>query len=202
MNDFLKASFWRKHGLSFLLAALSLIALIAALLVHSQAQDALQASKNSYQQQQAVNLEAEQAAAVLTEYLPPYKAFQEQGFIGPPQRLQWLETLYASVNHHMLPLTTFTISPTAIANETNTTYVDANLAMKVTPMRIDFSLLHEGDFYHLLTAMQTQAKGLYSAQRCEIRRTDEEAAGFKGQCDLLWYSLADITRNWEVVNDK
>lgn len=202
MNDFLEAGFWRKHGLSFLLAALSLITLAVAVLIHSQAQTALQASKNNYLQQQAMNLEAEQAAALLNEYLPHYRAFQAQGFIGPPQRLQWLETLYASVNHHMLPLATFTISPTAIANETNTTYVDATLAMKVTPMRLDFSLLHEGDFYRLLSTMQTQAKGLYSAQRCDIRRTDEETVGFKGQCDLLWYSLADITRNWEVVNEK
>jgi hypothetical protein len=216
MNDFLKLAFWRKHGLNFLLVSISLLALAIAMLVHSRADGALQIAKSSYQQQQAINSEAEQSAALLTEFLPDYKIFQEQGFIGPPQRLQWLEALNADVSHHLVPLVTFNLAPTAVATPINTSYASETLVLKVTPMQLDFTLLHEGDFYRLLTTLQLQAKGLFSAESCEIHRIEGEAedetntslsknrliAGFKGQCELLWYSLADITQGWEVLDEK
>ncbi|MES2824442.1 MAG: hypothetical protein V4732_12625 [Pseudomonadota bacterium] len=217
MNDFLKLAFWRKHGLNFLLASISLLALGITTFVHSRAVGALQIAKSSYQQQQqAVNAEAEQSAALLNESLPVYKTFKEQGFIGPPQRLQWLEALNADVSQHLIPLVTFTLSPTTLATATNTTYTSDSLVLKVTPMRLDFTLLHEGDFYRLLHTLRVQAKGLFSAESCEISRIDGEAeadtdkslsksrliAGFKGQCQLLWYSLGDITQGWEVLDEK
>ncbi len=214
MNDLLKFPFWRKHGLSLLMAGAALIAMSIALLVHSRAEQALLAAKSSYQQQQSINLGAEESAALLAKYLIPYQALQARGVIGHPQRLQWLETLHADVNHHLIPAVNFTLSPTAIATEINTTYRHESLTVKVTPMRIEFNLLHEGDFYHLLAEIQVQSKGLFSAQNCEIRRNEGEAAeasnssnnshiaaGFKGQCELLWYSLGDITRAWEVLPD-
>ncbi len=214
MNDLLKFPFWRKHGLSLLLAGAALIALSIALLVHSNAEQALLVAKSSYQQQQSINLGAEQSAALLAKYLIPYQALQTQGLIGQPQRLQWIETLRADVNHHLIPAVNFTLSPTVMATETNTTYKNESLIVKITPMRIDFRLLHEGDFYHLISEIQVQSKGLFSAQNCEIRRNEGAsaevssssnnshiAAGFKGQCELLWYSLGDVTRAWEVLPD-
>lgn len=216
MNDFLKLGFWRKHGVNFLLVSLSLLALGIAMLLHSRADGALQIAKSSYQQQQAINAEAEQSAALLNESLPVYKAFQAQGFIGPPQRLQWLEALSEDVSRNLVPLVTFSLSPTTLATATNTTYVSETLVVKVTPMQLDFTLLHEGDFYRLLDKLQAQARGLFSAETCEISRIEGEAeddsdkslsknrliAGFKGQCQLLWYSLADITQGWEVLDEK
>ncbi len=202
MNDFRKLAFWRRHGINFLLVTLSLTTLAVAYLVRTNAKDALLSAKGLYQQQQTLNTEAEQAAEVLQKYLPLYHRFQEQGLIGPPQRLQWLETLTAVVNTYSVPSVTFNLTPTVIASEVNTTYLSDTVAIKVTPMRLDFSLLHEGDFYRLLEAVQTQAKGIFSTQSCEIRRSEDGSAGLKGQCELLWYSLADISSAWEVPNDK
>ncbi|MES2674858.1 MAG: hypothetical protein V4660_11515 [Pseudomonadota bacterium] len=222
MNDFLKLEFWRKHGLNFLLVSLSLLALGIAMLLHSRADEALQFAKSSYQQQQAINAEAEQSAALLKEFLPVYKTFQEQGFIGPPQRLQWLEALNENVSQHRVPLVTFSLSPTTVGTSTNTTYAPDILILKVTPMRLDFTLLHEGDFYRLLSMLQQRAKGLFSAESCEIHRTegasDDDILNsssantiltkrriiprFKGQCELLWYSLTDITQAWEVPDEQ
>lgn len=216
MSDLLKLKFWRKHSLNFLLASISLLALGIAVLLHSRAEEALKIAKGSYQQQQAINFEAEQSAALLNQYLPIYKAFQEQGLIGAPWRLQWLEALNEDVSQNLVPLVTFSLSPTTLATATNTTYVPDALILKVTPMRLDFTLLHEGDFHRLLGMLQVQAKGLFSAQSCEIRRSEKGeddtldasstkrrlTADFKGQCELLWYSLADITHAWEVLDEK
>jgi hypothetical protein len=202
---------WRKHGLKLISAGVALIAFTVALLLHNSAEQALLAAKSSLQQQQNINLEAIQSAAVLNQYLTPYRTLQEQGVIAQPKRLQWLETLQTTVNHNLIPTMRFVLSPTATASVANTIYLHETLVVKVTPMRVEFALLHEGDLYRLLRDVKAHSEGLYSAENCEITRSEEESAapqgeiqslqskaGFKGYCHLLWYSLADITSAWEV----
>lgn len=205
---------WRKHGLKLLLVGAALITVTVALLIHSNAEQALLLAKSSLQQQQNNNLEAAQSTALLEQYLKPYRTLQRQGVIAQPARLQWLETLQASVNQNLIPTVSFTLSPTAPASATHTMYLHETLAVKVTPLRVDYTLLHEGDLYRLLRDMQSQSKGLFSAENCEIKRSEEQAEDtptvnqasasqdvFKGYCELLWYSLADITSAWEVQSE-
>jgi hypothetical protein len=209
MIDLRTFTFLRKHALHFLMAAIALVLFSLALFAHKQAQQTLTEAKNSYAQQQATNQDAEQSAALLNEYLVLYKQLQEQGVIAQPQRLQWLEALKSDVIHNALPAVNFILSRSETATETNTVYKHESIAIKVTPLKLELTLLHEGDFYQLLTELQVQAKGLFSADKCSISRmgTGNEyserriTADFNGRCDLLWYSLADITQHWEAVTE-
>jgi hypothetical protein len=209
MNDLGKFVFWRKHLLHFLFAIIALVLFSLALLAHKDAEKELASAKNLFAQQQATNLQAEQSAALLDEYLAPYQLLQKKGVIAQPKRLEWLEALTDQINSHLLPLVNFTLSSSENATETNTVYKNETIAVKVTPMKLDFSLLHEGDFYRLFDELHKSAKGLFSAQQCIIERSELDkdgkntliSADFSGKCDLLWYSLADITLQWEVVNE-
>jgi hypothetical protein len=216
MNELLKTINWRQHRWNFLIAALACVALTAVILIHNNAEKALLAAQYRYQQQLGVNSETGSAAAVLTEFLPSYREFQKQGIIGQPQRLQWLETLQTATAANLIPVVHFTLFPTAVATATDTIYASDTLQLKITPMQVLFTLTHEGDFYRLFNALETQSKGIFSAQTCNITRSEGEAVGeksnnpnaidtanpesldiFKGQCDLVWYSLADLTSAWE-----
>jgi hypothetical protein len=209
MIDLGKFAFLRKHALHFLIAAIALVLFSLALFAHKQAQQTLTEAKNSYAQQQATNQDAEQSAALLNEYLGVYRQLQEQGVIAQPQRLQWLEALKESVIQHTIPALNFILSRSETATETNTVYKHESIAIKVTPLKLELTLLHESDFYRLLNALQVQAKGLFSADKCSITRMDTGneyserriTADFNGRCDLLWYSLADITQSWEVATE-
>jgi hypothetical protein len=204
------AYFLRKHSFKFLSIGLSLIALVTAMVVHKSAEQKLTAAKGMLQQQQALNAEADQSATLLNEYLGPYKAFQNRKVIAPPERLQWLETLQAAVDENLIPKLTFVLSPTAAASAENTIYLHETIGVKVTPMRLEFVLMHEGDLLRLLNDLHTQAKGEFSVENCELARNEEYKAAaesmlsretFKGACDLKWYSLADITSAWEVPHE-
>jgi hypothetical protein len=214
MNELLKSIPWRQHGWSFLFGALALIAFVISYLVHNNAQENLVSTQKRYQQQQSINFEAEHSAAVLAEFLPQYRELQKQGVIAQPQRLQWLETLQKNADADLIPMVRFTLSPSIIATTTETSYASDTLQLKVTPMQISFTLLHEMDFYRLMHAMQTESKGVFSTQDCVIERNEgenitersndsvdtsnpETLDSFKGQCNLLWYSLADLTKAWE-----
>ncbi len=201
---------WRKHGLKLLSIGAALVAFTVAYLVRSNAEQALQMAKAGYQQQQNTNRDAEQSAALLEKYIEPFKALQARQIIGLPQRLQWLETLQATATQLLIPKVDFVLSPTVVADSVVTVYLDDILAVKVTPMRIEFNLAHEGDFLRLVRQMRAKSKGLFSLQACEISRSEVQVSGdtnvkseaistgaFKGNCDLLWYSVADITAAWE-----
>jgi hypothetical protein len=208
MNDLSKFISWKKHLLPFLFALTAMILFYLALVAYNGAKSQLVAAKNLLVQQQGNNATAEQAAGVLEKYLPLYRLLQEDGVITQPQRLLWLEALIADINVHILPSMNFTLEPSEVATDTNTVYKHDTILVKVTPMRLEFTLLHEGDFYQLLNQLHTDAKGVFSAQQCEILRndTDDDAkktlitADFAGRCELLWYSLADITQSWEAVD--
>ncbi|RYZ88902.1 MAG: hypothetical protein EOO68_25970, partial [Moraxellaceae bacterium] len=111
---------WRKHGFKFLSIGLSLIALITVLVIHSDAKQDLMTAKSTLQQQQAVNADADQSAAVLKKYLPLYNSLQERQVIASPARLQWLETLQADVNDNLIPKMSFVLSQTNPASSTST----------------------------------------------------------------------------------
>lgn len=214
MNELLKSIPWRQHSWNFILGALALIAFVIAYFIHSSAQENLLSTQKRYQQQQSINLEAERAANSLAEFLPQYRALQKQGVIAQPQRLQWVETLQKNADANVIPMVRFTLSPTVIATTAETSYTSDTLPLKVTPMQISFSLLHEMDFYRLMRAIETESKGLFSTQDCTIERSEGESIeekpygsidtsnpesldSFKGQCNLLWYSLTDLTKAWE-----
>ncbi len=202
---------WRKHGFKLLSIGLSLIALVTASVIHSNADQAFTTAKAMLQQQQAVNSEADQAAIILNQNLTSYHALQARQVIAAPERLQWLEVLQTTVTENLLPKVSFALAPTAPASSTNTIYTDGTIGAKVTPMRLEFTVLHEGDLLRLLNDVHTQANGLFSVESCELGRNEEHNAGedasssyvqmnFKGYCELLWYSLADITSAWEAPN--
>ena len=208
-----RAHLWRKHGFKLLSIGLSLIALVISMIIHNRADQSLTTAKAMLQQQQAMNSDADQSATMLNQYLPSYRALQERKIIAPPQRLQWLETLQTTVSENLIPKMNFVLSPTAPASSSTTIYTHDTIGIKVTPMRIEFTLMHEGDLLRLMNDMHTQSKGLFSAQNCELARNEEQIAAsesapsfsrdtFKGACDFLWYSLADVTSTWEVPNEE
>jgi hypothetical protein len=47
---------------------------------------------------------------------------------------------------------------------------------------------------------------LFSVEQCELRRNavaedvNPEFSGFKSKCNLLWYSITDVSQDWNVAN--
>lgn len=206
------AHFLRKHSFKLLSIGLSLMALVTAFMMHRNAEQSLVNAKAMLQQQQTMNSEADQAASILRDYLTAYRSLQERKVIAPPDRLQWLETLQTNVDENLIPRISFVLSPTAPATIENTIYLHETIGVKVTPMRVEFVLLHEGDMLRFLNDMHAHAKGMFSTEACELKRSEEHTVNddvsqlhsqinYKGYCELTWYSLADITGSWELSDE-
>lgn len=198
MNNLLRQIRWRHHVLGLVFLLLAIIAFSAACLFLVNQQQALEQSQARYRSQQLTNRNAEFAQQQLDTYLLGYRAWQQQGFIGDTQRLQWLEALKTLTTDLQLPQLLFTLESSRPADYEATAYWHDELSMQLTPMRLEMRLAHEGDFARLMQRLRNQANGLFSVNRCEIRREIRQTTttGLHGYCDLLWYSMRDITAQW------
>ncbi len=68
-------------------------------------------------------------------------------------------------------------------------------------MKLTMHLSHEGDLHRVLEGLSQQAPGLFNTDQCFMRwlqSTNDDIAlsRLRGECDLRWYSLDDVTADW------
>jgi hypothetical protein len=207
MSNLSLSTFPRKHLFKIIIICTSIAIFSFAFWVRTKAQTELNVEKSSLQQQQSMNNTADESALLLERYLNQYRSLQEQGIIGDPKRLQWLESVQANADDNLIPKLNVVLSGTELTTDTHPLYHNPELNTKITRMQVTFTLLHEGDFYHLLNELQVKAQGIFNVEECDIRRNDAQGdelaeqkleGKFIGDCSFRWYSLADITQAWEV----
>lgn len=198
MNDVLRQIPWRSHWPGLTVFALALLAFGVACLYLMDRQATLTQSEARYRAQQSTLRNADDAQQQLDTYLSGYRAWQQQGAIGEPQRLQWIEALKQLGQALYLPQLQYTLESSETAEYGSTAYWHDELALQITPMRLDMRLGHEADFSRLLQGLRNRANGLFSVDFCEIRRELQvtETNALQGYCLLSWYSLTDITAHW------
>ena len=133
MNKLTLSTFSRKHLFKIIIICTSIAIFALAFWVRSNAEDALNIEKNILQQQQSMNNTADESAVLLNQNLGKYKEFQQQGIIGNPQRLQWLESVQHGANQHLIPKLNFILSATEVTTDANPIYHNEEL---ITSYRI------------------------------------------------------------------
>lgn len=201
VRDLLEEVQWRDHTFTLVRLAGAMIILGASLWYYFDRKSELNNTKAAYDGQLFANDEAELFRYMLQEDLPSYRHRQSLGYIGEPQRLQWVETLRALGSSYNIPGIEFTLESTAATEENVDPYWHPELSVMVTPMKITMRLGHEGDLYRMFNSLSDNAKGLYSVEECKLRWLDTYSEGFefsrlRGDCELLWYTVQDITSRW------
>ena len=205
MRELLGQISWRNHIFTLAQFAGSLVLLILALFYFFDKQAALSIARADLDAQVYANDEAEISSYVLDEYLDQYRALQARGYIGSPQRLQWLETLRKLSEEYQIPGIEFTLEGGEVIQQNMDPYWNPDVGIRATNMKIVMQLSHEGDLYRLLSGLREQAPGIYNVEHCQLRwleQFSEELAltRLRGECQLRWYTLVDITASWEQDN--
>jgi hypothetical protein len=134
---------------------------------------------------------------IIVRYLPSYQALERIGFVGEEQRLNWVEGLRLSNQQSQLFGVNYQIGPQQpypFAGELN----PGQLTLHNSMMKINFSLLHEGDLMRLLSTLGKQGAGFFSVQQCVLSRSGAANAAvstvryqpnLRAECDLAWITL-------------
>ena len=186
---------------------LSLLLVLAALLLagggvlwsRGKAQDAamgLQQQRSALTNAQRQLDRSREQQQLIATHLVDYQLLAARGFVGPEDRLAWIEAaqqanrdagLYG-LDYRLLPR-----SPSLPA-------LAQGLPLGQTSMTLILPLLVETDLARFLAALKARAPGVYRVQGCQLSRLKDasfEAINqpqLQAECELLWFTVAAKTK--------
>jgi len=140
-------------------------------------------------------LAVDEEEKLIQEYYPEFIALFDKGIIGNERRLDWIEVLRKYGREIKLPSLSYTIE--SQKEYTPTFPVNLrNYQLYRSTMRLNMQLLHEGDLFSLLEALDKYARGNYSVSECELRNStrarlneDPKATNVNVECQLEWFTI-------------
>ena len=196
MIDILKSIRWRKHRFSLIFLFLAIIIFSASIMEYRLTYlDKMDVEKR-LRIQRNENNRVSQEISVFNEYYPTYVLAKNAGVVGDPQRLQWLEVLTREVEDIGIPYLDFTLDNLVLTQQDKDFQWSPNFIVFSTDLQLQMRILHEGDFYLLLTRLLTKAPGVFSINKCTLIRPGNDAnspvmAPLTVDCNLRWFTVSD-----------
>ncbi len=158
-----------------------------------QANYALQQQHSALKRSQLQLNHSRQQQQLITTHLAAYQALAARGFVGPEDRLTWIEAAQHANRDAGLygldyRLTPRTDSPPTLAQ---------SLPLGQTVMTLTLPLLLESDLPRFLTALKARAPGVVRVQGCRLSRLNESVSEtvhspqLGTECDLLWFTVTE-----------
>jgi hypothetical protein len=131
--------------------------------------------------------------AMISQYLPEYKALQARGFIGSENRLKWIDAL-RTVDRG---LGNFGVQYQLSAQGTyQGPLSDEPVAARLrqSSMEIRFGVVHEGHFLAFFDALEAQQAGTYSLQSCSLEpahrnKPQPRTSNLNANCQIDWVTM-------------
>ena len=131
---------------------------------------------------------------IIENAYPEFVRLFNGGILGHELRLSWIEALRRADATIGLPALDYRINSQTVYEPPFPVNLGA-FDIRVSEMNLSVGLLHEGDLIKLLSALDTNADGLYSVSRCEAVRVNEfdvqdrTQPNIKADCVLEWFTV-------------
>jgi hypothetical protein len=188
---------WQKLRLPLLAlgAALMVVTLLVSIMQNRKAateqalllqQGQLSQARQKYQ---ASGAEKE----TIAKYLPSYQKLISDGFIGEERRIEWVDGLRTIHQQNKLFGIKYSIGPQEDYKPTFALNA-GSFTLHRSVMKLQLSMLHEGDLLTLLEALHAQQTTPFIVRECEITRlalfnTAMLAPSLLASCELDWLTL-------------
>ena len=139
---------------------------------------------------------------ILQFSLPRFNEMKKKRLIGEEDRLGWLEVLGETVKGLKAEKFEYRIDEQKLFDSPEFA-VTGDYQVFTSQMHLSMSLLHEGDFFKIIEALKTEAKGLFHINECEFTRLQQElktdvSSNLDAQCNLTWFTIRYNSMNNEV----
>ena len=143
----------------------------------------------------------------LKVYEPALTSLEERGFLGKPNRLQWVESIKNIAQKYDIPQIKFTLSPTVNLSSLNedADFIDSRSHLFLTSMKLEIELTHEIEFYQIITSLKEDSIGIFEIDDCTIERKNssqnQSESLLSSVCNLTWINHNDVRELWESDNE-
>lgn len=124
----------------------------------------------------------------MATYTKEYSVIQQREVIGDEQRLNLIEGLETLRRRGSVLDFKYAIAPQqpykpAMALETG------NFDLKISPMKLQMELLHEGQLINLFDSLRRNMKGWFILETCSVERNPGTNAQLKADCAGGWLTM-------------
>jgi len=151
------------------LAALGIAAVIASKHYLDQTSVAYKTALTERQEIQSKLSRATEEEREIREKLVDYRKLLERGVIGDERRLEWVETIGQIKNNNKLFEIKYQIEPQRTLELPGLTPT-AEVEFRVSALKVDMQLLHEGDLLVFLDGLRRTLKSHVLVRSCVITR--------------------------------
>ena len=158
----------------------------------------LKQAKAARIQQQQANAAAKQKLQrsntekqLIEQYRDAYRALVARGFVGPENRLAWLEAVQQANRDARLYGLDYSLEPRSLVQQPG-----VSVPLGQTVMRIRMPMLVEDDLANFLSALQQRSTSIFRVRSCQIARSNDNAPQpinkpeLETECELLWFTIA------------
>jgi len=137
---------------------------------------------------------ARQDKILIDNYLQHYYQLEQQGMVGKERRLNWVDTLRASVKSLEVPHMHFQFAPQRVLQK-NIISAGSNLVVNTSRMKLDVGLLHEVDLLRLFTELEQQVTGMFNIDKCSMELIGKDIilsadhSNLNVHCELQWFTI-------------
>jgi hypothetical protein len=187
--------------LRYPIIALGIVLIFATLLVgyaekrRDEKLQAMQLQETQLNQARQRYQASGQEKETIIKYLPLYRKLIQDGFIGEERRLEWVDGLRIIHQQNKLFGINYTISTQGGYKPTFALNVGP-FSLHRSVMKLELSMLHEGDLLTLLNTLDAQQSTPFIARDCEITRvgainTSNLAPNLRADCELDWLTIRE-----------
>ncbi|HSD39123.1 MAG TPA: hypothetical protein VLC92_16555 [Rhodocyclaceae bacterium] len=175
--------------------SLCLLAISAAMLwfAHSARSKAVAERIRTTQEAQAATDRLRRTAddeSLIRRTIDRFETLQQRGLIGPEHRLDWADRMRAIRERHRFVQLDFELSPQRIIGPLST---PGDYQLAASRMQIRAGLLHEGDFFDLITDLRTRpVSAIVAPRRCTLTPSSESTAqgiNLRAECTVEWLTV-------------
>lgn len=154
----------------------------------------LNAHRSALREAQQRYHRAGEEVELIRRYLPEYRQLQERGFVGPEQRVNWIEGLRAANQRAGLFGVKYQMSaqaPFLYVSQAN----PMARQIRHSQMRLSFGLVHEGELMRLFRELEEQKSGVFALTGCSLDRGARTGnplpreANLNAECEISWLTI-------------
>lgn len=124
----------------------------------------------------------------MAEYQKEYSAIARREVIGEEQRLNLIEGLEALRKRNRVLDFKYTIAPQQ-PYKSATAMDSGNFELKLSPMKMEFELLHEGQLVNFFNSLRHDMNGWFILDSCTLERNTGPSAQLKAECAGGWLTM-------------
>lgn len=124
----------------------------------------------------------------MATYQKEFSAIQRRAIIGEEQRLNLIEDLDRLRNRNHVLDFKYGIAPQQPYSP-SPAMDSGNFDLKLSPMKMQLELLHEGQFINFFDSMRRDVNGWFILDKCTLARSTGSYARLKADCSGGWLTM-------------